>query len=243
MVLSPCTVCTFCDDFSCPASRLPVPSNSGSLSVEIYFANYPRRGGIVATGNGVTLAVWTLMSALWFLPVRANTFRERSLPQEELNGLRDLMTTGMSAAREADHAKLEEIARNLMIPDYATWFKATFGKEQGTKLTTTYRTNFERDQGWIPKLFEWLSKQQGELEVQDANQLPRNMANSCGKALMDAEKSNTVFYRMDLRKKDNSGFSTVSSAGYFVLVQGAFRTAGLQITRSESNKDGGRQFR
>jgi len=153
------------------------------------------------------------------------------------------MTTGMSAAREADHAKLEEIARNLMIPDYATWFKATFGKEQGTKLTTTYRTNFERDQGWIPKLFEWLSKQQGELEVQDANQLPRNMANSCGKALMDAEKSNTVFYRMDLRKKDNSGFSTVSSAGYFVLVQGAFRTAGLQITRSESNKDGGRQFR
>ena len=197
----------------------------------------------MATGNGVTLAVWTLMSALWFLPVRANTFRERSLPQVELNDLRDLMTTGISAAREADHAKLEEIARNLTIPDYETWFKATFGEEQGTKLTTTYRTNFERDQEWIPKLFEWLSKQQGELEVQDANQLPRNMANSCGKALMDAEKSNTVFYRVDLRKKDNSGFSTVSSAGYFVLVQGAFRrldckSLGLKATKTEVGSSG-----
>ncbi len=111
-------------------------------------------------------------------------------------------------------------------------------------MTTAYRANFERDEEWIPKLFEWLSKQQGELEVHDANQLPRNMANSCGKALIDAETSNTVFYRVDLRKKDNSGFSTAASAGYFVLVQGAFRrldckSLGLKATSSEVGKVGG----
>jgi TonB family protein len=198
----------------------------------------------VVTGSGLTLAVWTLMSALWFQPVRANTLAERSVPQEELNDLRDLINSCISAAREGDHPKLEEIARNLMIPDYETWFTATFGEEQGTRLTTAYRTNFERDEHWMPKLFEWLSKQQGELEVHEANQLPRNMANSCGKALMDSEKSNTAFYRVDLRRKDISGFSTVSSAGYFVLVQGAFRrldckSLGLKATTSGVGEVGG----
>jgi hypothetical protein len=93
------------------------------------------------------------MSALWFLPVRANTLGERTVSQEELNDLRDLITAGISAAREGDHPKLQEITRNLIIPDYETWFKATFGEEQGTRLTTAYRKNFERDEHWIPKLF------------------------------------------------------------------------------------------
>ncbi len=89
---------------------------------------------IVATGNGLTLGVWALMLALWFLPARANTLGKRSVPQEELNDLRDLMTTGISAARDADHAKLEEIARNLMVPDYETWFKSNIRRGAGHKI-------------------------------------------------------------------------------------------------------------
>ena len=187
------------------------------------------------TSRGLTLAVWPLMLGLWLVPVLADVRGERNVPQDERDDLRNLMTTALSAARQADHAKLEEIARNLMIPDYESWFNATFGEELGTKLAAAYQTNFDRDEKWLPILFEWLAKQDGELEVENANQLPRNMANACGQALMDAQKDNTVFYRVDLRKKDNSGLSTGSSAGYFALAQGAFRrldcrSLGLQPT-------------
>lgn len=175
------------------------------------------------TGRRLTLMVCTVMIALWLSPIVADAQREQNVSQDEPNDLRTLMATAISAAREADHAKLEEIARNLMIPDYESWFNATFGEELGTKLAAAYKTNFDRDEKWLPRLFEWLAKQEGELEVENANQLPRNMANACGQALMDAQKGDTVFYRVDLRKKDNSGLSTGSSAGYFALVQGAFR--------------------
>ena len=139
------------------------------------------------TSRGLTLAVWTLMLGLWLVPVRADVRGERNVSQGERDDLRNLMTTALSAAREADHAKLEEIARTLMIPDYESWFNATFGEELGTKLAAAYKTNFDRDEKWLPRLFEWLAKQEGELEVENANQLPRNMANACGQALMDAQ--------------------------------------------------------
>jgi TonB family protein len=182
------------------------------------------------------------MLALWLLPVPANA--EHSAPQDELDDLRSLMTTAISAAQEADHAKLEEIARSLMIPDYETWFKSTFGEELGARLTAAYTANFERDEKWLPKLFAWLAKQEGELEIKDASQLPRNMANSCGQALLGAKKGNTVFYRVDVRKKDNSGLSTASSAGYFAMVQGAFRrldckSLGLQALEPVAGSVGG----
>jgi TonB family protein len=82
------------------------------------------------------------------------------------------------------------------------------------------------------------------LEVEDANLLPRNMANSCGQALTEAQKGNTVFYRVDLRRKDDSGLRTVSSAGYFALVQGTFRrldckSLALQATTPVSGGVGG----
>jgi TonB family protein len=190
----------------------------------------------MSTDWEMKLAVWVLMLALWLVPIRANAQGEHSASQDELDDLRSLMTTAISAAREADHAKLEEIARNLMIPDYETWFKTTFGEELGARLTAAYKANFGREEKWLPRLFEWLAKQEGELEVEDANQLPRNMANSCGQTLMDAQKGNTIFYRVDLRKKESSGSNTVSSAGYFVMVQGGFRrldckSLGLQATK------------
>jgi len=167
--------------------------------------------------------VWTVMLALWLLPVGADAQRARSTSQDEPDDLRNLIATAISAAREEDHARLEEIAHNLMIPDYETWFKAEFGEELAAKLTAAYRANFDNDEKWLPKLFEWLAKQEGELEVEDANQLPRNMANSCGQALMDAQKDHIVFYRVDVRRRNNSGLSTSVTAGYFALIQGTFR--------------------
>jgi TonB family protein len=190
----------------------------------------------MTTGRGIILAVGSLALALLLLPVRATAWRERSVSQDERDDLHNLVTTALSAARGADQAKLEEIARSLMIPDFESWFSVTFGEELGAKLAAAYSTNFERDEKWLPRLFEWLAKQEGELEVEDANQLPRNMANSCGQALMDTQKGNTVFYRVALRRKDDSRLSAVSSAGYFALVQGAFRrldckSLGLQPTK------------
>ena len=82
--------------------------------------------------------------------------------------LRTLMTTALSAARTGNQGKLEEIARSLMVPNYEAWFKATFGDEDGTKLAAAYKAHFDRQEEWLPTLFASLSKQGGEVLVEDA---------------------------------------------------------------------------
>jgi len=138
--------------------------------------------------------------------------------------LRGLMTTAMAAARAGDQAKLEEIARNLMIPNYEAWFKSTFGDVQGEKLTAAYEIGFDRQEKWIPTLFASLSKQEGEILVEDARE-PKyaGASNRCGQALVKSAKSDAVFYRVSLQEVLHPGLNRLDDAGYFTLVEGAYR--------------------
>ncbi len=181
------------------------------------------------------LAGCVLVATICVLPVLGEgrtRENEGGTPTEEL---RSLMTAALATARTGDQAKLEEIARNLMIPNYEAWFKATFGEEQGTKLTAAYKTDFDRQEKWIPKLFESLSKQEGEILVEDARE-PRFAGGGawCGRVvLLRAAKKDAAFYRVSLQQLLQSGLSRLDQAGYFTLVEGAYRrldckTLGLQ---------------
>jgi TonB family protein len=149
------------------------------------------------------------------------------------------MTTVLTAARQGDQAKLEEIAHGLVIPNYETWFKTTFGEEEGTKLAAAYAANLERDEKWFPILFQGLSKQEGELLVEDARE-PRNPGgNQCGQALLRAAKTDASFYRVGLQQIQPDGLRRIDSAGYFTLVEGAYRrldckSLGLGLESTES---------
>jgi len=108
------------------------------------------------------------MAGICLMPVlgKAQTSAEESATER----LRSLMTTALSAARAGDKAKLEEIAHALVIPNYEAWFKETFGEWNGTKLAAAYKADFERQEKWLPTLFESLSKQNGEVLVEDVRE-------------------------------------------------------------------------
>jgi TonB family protein len=137
--------------------------------------------------------------------------------------LRSLMNVSLTAAREGNQAKLEEIARNLKIPNYEMWFKATFGEEEGTKLAAAYAAHEDQDEKGFPKLIQGMATREGEVVVEDARE-PRNPSgNYCGQALLKSAKNDTSFYRVSLQWIDPSGVRQWFVAGYFALVDGGYR--------------------
>jgi len=165
-----------------------------------------------------------LVATICVLPVLGENRtqeKESGSPTEEL---RSLVTVALAAARAGDQPKLEEIARKLMIPNYEEWFRATFGEEMGTRLAAAYKTDFDRQEKWIPTLFTSLSNQEGKIPVEDARE-PRyaGASNWCGQALVRSEKSDAVFYRVSLQDVLHAGLNRLDEAGYFTLVEGAYR--------------------
>jgi TonB family protein len=163
-----------------------------------------------------------LLTVLGAVRTRGN---EGGTATEELRGL---MTTAMAAARAGDQAKLEEIARNLMIPDYELWFKAMFG-EEGAKLGAAYGSRLDETEKQYPKLFEWLAKGGGELVIEDVKALPKRSDSWCGQTLANALQGDIALYRVSLGTADSSGLKSGRVAGYFALVGGAYRRLDCEL--------------
>jgi len=137
--------------------------------------------------------------------------------------LRSLMNSALSAAREGNQAKLEEIAQGLRIPNYEAWFKATFGDEEGTKLAAAYAAHKDQDEESFPKLVQGMAEHEGKILAEDAREPKASFGNYCGQELLKAAKTDATFYRVSLEWVDTSGQRKWSSAGYFALVEGAYR--------------------
>lgn len=183
------------------------------------------------------LAGCVVMAGICLLPIRAqepSRVGEGGTATEEL---RKLMSTALAAARQGDHSKLEEISRGLMIPEYEMWFKAIFGDEEGTKMGTAYRVNFEQAEKSYPKLFQWVAQQEGELVIEDVKDLPKRSDSWCGQALAKAIRGDISFYRVSVGQADSGALRSGRVAGYFVLVGGAYRRLDCQLVglRPESS--------
>lgn len=172
---------------------------------------------------GLNLAAWMVMPALLLLPVQPEAARLENADGTATEELRTVISSAMAAARQGDHAKLEELARNLMIPNHELWFKAMFGEEEGAKLAAAYGSNFDTTEKQYPKLFEWLAQQEGEVVIEDVKTLPKRSESWCGQTLANALKGDIVFYRVSVMKADSSGLRSGRVAGYFALVGGAYR--------------------
>ncbi len=99
-------------------------------------------------------AVVTIVAAVFLCVLQLGMMRVWEAEDTPTEALRSLMNSALSAAREDNQAKLEEIARGLRIPNYETWFKATFGEEEGTKLAAAYAGHEDQDEKGFPKLVQ-----------------------------------------------------------------------------------------
>src|SRR5258707_381818 len=157
---------------------------------------------IARLAGGVVVAGICLLSTLGAARTRGS---EGGTAKEEL---RSLITTALAAARAGDQAKLEEIARNLIIPDYELWFKAMFGEEEGAKLAAAYGSRLDETEKQYPKLFEWLAKGEGELVIEDVKALAKRNENWCGQTLANALQGDIALYRVSVGTADSSGLKS-----------------------------------
>lgn len=169
-----------------------------------------------------------VMAGVCVLPTLGAGHAERSAGGTATEELRSLMTAALSAARGGDQTKLEEIARALMIPNYAGWFRETFGEEQAAKMAAAYGASKDREEEWLPKLFAMLAKQEGEVLVEDAREPRSTAGNWCGQALLKMAKNDASFYLVGLERVPQEGPRTFNSAGYFTLVEGSYRRLDCQ---------------
>jgi TonB family protein len=137
--------------------------------------------------------------------------------------LRSLMTAATAAAREGDQAKLKEITHGLGIPNFKAWFKTTFGEKDGGEMATAYQKSLDLQENWLPELFEGLSKEQGEWQVEELKESNLPATTSCRQALAKAAKNGAAIYQMTLQMTGSGGTKTGRSAGYYALVEGAYR--------------------
>jgi len=165
------------------------------------------------------LAIWAVLVSL-ARPGVARAGEAEGTPTEEL---RKLMTDALDTARRSDQAKLEEIAHGLMIPNYETWLKATFGEQDGAKMAASYKAEFDRQEKWLPTLFTRLAKQEGEWLVEEVREPRIPGEDRCEQALLKATKKGAVFYSVTHQMVLNGGMKVGSSAGYFTLVEGQYR--------------------
>ncbi len=172
---------------------------------------------------GLRMAAWAVSAVMCAMPVRAQETRIEREGGTAMEELRSLMTAALTAARQQDEAKLKEIAREMMIPNYEAWFKTTFGEEQGTKFAAGYRRNLDREERSLPRLLGMMAKKEGEPLVIDMRdpQVPGD--NRCGKALVDTAKNDTAFYLVTLEQVQSDGTKGSIRAGHFTIVEGAYR--------------------
>jgi len=171
----------------------------------------------------VRLAGAAVMAGICLLPVRAQEVRTGGEGVAAKDELRKLISTALTAARRNDEGKLKEIAHEMIIPNYEAWFKTTFGEERGAGMGTPYGRNLEREERSIPWVLGLMAKKEGALLVEDVREPLTSGENWCAKALVDTAKKDTAFYLVTLEQAQSDGTKRYSSAGYFTLVEGAYR--------------------
>src|SRR5260370_25353923 len=105
----------------------------------------------------------------------------------------------------------------MMISNYETWLKATFGEDKGSKMAATYKADLERQENWVSQFFKGLTGHEGDWLVEGVTEPGESR---CQQALLKVSKNGTAFYSVSLRWALADGNKIGDSAGYFVLVDG-----------------------
>jgi TonB family protein len=167
------------------------------------------------------LVVTAMIGLLTLVQVEQAKGNDGGTPVE---ALRTLVTAALAAAQAGDQPKMEDIAHSMIIPDYETWFKATFGEETGLRLAAAYKADSENQEKWLPTLFATLAKQDGEILVEDVREPGYTGAGSwCGHLFLRAAKNDASFYNVSLEQLQQDGSKRTDHLGYFAFVDGAYR--------------------
>jgi TonB family protein len=138
------------------------------------------------------------------------------------------------ASKEGD--KLATQLKALRIPEYQTWFLATFGPEDGAKLASIYSQTSEKTESRLMEYFVLHAARGGQITASlasgGAEPQKTESLQQFDNAIRRALKRLALFYRVQYTTNSENGSPTVYPLGYMTLVSGAYRLVGGNVLRA-----------
>lgn len=134
------------------------------------------------------------------------------------DGLRHLLQDMFAAAKHGDRNALQATIANTEIPDYETWFAATFGAAKGGSLAEAYEKMLSQRERDFQRRITELSREEGYVSV---------------KAIVATDMYDTLqgpldVYLVSWSPPDSAGLPRrPTPVAYFFFVDGKFRWNGI----------------
>jgi hypothetical protein len=145
-------------------------------------------------------------------------------PESEA-GLKTVIEELLAAGKAGDAARVEELARGMVLPDHEAWFRRVFGAELAAKLAAEYAkliATLEKE--FDALLAQVLKENRTSVRVKAFRKADAPEANENQKRALRAMKTKVTLYSARLvRAEDKVGGIHFYS---FVYVDGAFRFVG-----------------
>jgi len=117
------------------------------------------------------------------------------------------------AAKNRDNAKLSALIKETEIPNYETWFTATFGQEKGESWVGPYGKNLNRNEKQLQEFMIEVALEDGEISAQKLD----------AAKMYDTLTVPLDVYLADWNKSSGTNSQAPDHIGYFMFVDGKFR--------------------
>jgi len=157
-----------------------------------------------------------------------------SVPDDLQPLLRSLQETvdAVIASKEGERLFVE--FRALRIPEYQTWFPATFGPGNGARLASIYSETSEKTESRVIEYFVLHAPRGGQITATLASggSVPQKteVLQQFDDAIRRALQQPALFYHVQYKSNSESS-PTVYALGYLTLVNGAYRLVGGNVLR------------
>jgi len=132
--------------------------------------------------------------------------------------------------------RLSKQLESMRVPEYQSWFPATFGSDSGAKLAALYSESAQKEESRLMEYFTVHGELGGRVEAKLASggpdQQKTKFQQTFDKAVRDSLIQPRVFYEVQYSgKSEKTGYPYAISFGYVTLVNGTYRVIPENLMR------------
>jgi TonB family protein len=139
---------------------------------------------------------------------------------DSADGLQLLLQDALAAARQGDDQKLVELIKGMEIPNFAQWFKDSYGKGKGDSWAKPYGSSLDQNNAEMRALLMQLSRQNADIITRKVNDAPQS---DMERGELRALKRHVDIFFAGSRTQEGTQSAKIEPLGYFIFVDGAFR--------------------
>jgi TonB family protein len=155
-------------------------------------------------------------------------------PQELVGTLQKIVDDAIASKQGQ---KLSKQLESMRVPEYQTWFPATFGSDNGAKLAALYSESVPKKESLLVDYFVMHGELGGQIEARltsgGPDQQKTEFQQTFDKAIRQSLKQPRVLYEVQYTgKSEKTGYPYAISFGSVTLVDGVYRLIDEHVLRA-----------